>query len=110
VAQSQGAIVDPEYAGIIGGIVPPALRAVAIELRELGPSYRGENPGRGRSLASDHPRVRRPRRPRASPVSSRWTWRCWRPLRVPTLVLASDADLLAPPLADRFAGGRASSQ
>jgi len=44
LATIQGAIVDPEFAAVLERIVPPALRAIPIELREVGPSYRAENP------------------------------------------------------------------
>src|SRR5215213_5670600 len=44
LATSQGAIVDPEFVAVLDRIVPPALRAVPIEVREVGPSYRAENP------------------------------------------------------------------
>jgi pimeloyl-ACP methyl ester carboxylesterase len=108
LATSQGAVVDPEYVATLERIVPPALRAIPIELRELGPSYRVENPtgvqrwldiihqGNGETVS---------RQPRYLTL----TLDLLATVRPPTLVLAADADLLAPPalmrrLADRILG------
>ncbi|MGE3271026.1 MAG: alpha/beta fold hydrolase [Chloroflexota bacterium] len=108
LATSQGAIVDPEYVATIDRIVPPALRAVPIELREVGPSYRAENPaGVQRWLEIIHQSggETAPRQARFLKL----TLELLESLTVPTLVLAADADLLAPPslmrlLADRIPG------
>ena len=105
LATSQGAIVDPEFVAVLDRIVPPALRAIPIELREVGPSYRAENPGRCRALAPDHPR----RGWRAAQRQSRFltlTLDLLETLRVPTLVLAADADLLSPPALMRLMAAR----
>ena len=96
LATSQGAIVDPEYVDTINRIVPPALRAVPIELREVGPSYRAENPaGVQRWLEIIHAAggETAPRQARFLKL----TLALLETLAVPTLVLAADADLLAPP-------------
>jgi pimeloyl-ACP methyl ester carboxylesterase len=106
LATSQGAVTDPEYTATLDRIVPPALRAVPIELRELGPSYRVESPaGVARWLDVIHQAGAEsaPRQPRFLTL----TLALLETLRVPTLVLAADADLLAPPalmrlLADRI--------
>ena len=108
LATSQGAIVDPEYAATLDRIVPAALRAIPIELREVGPSYRAENPaGVARWLDIIHEArgESAPRQPRFLTL----TLSLLESLAVPTLVLAADADLLAPPalmrlLADRIPG------
>jgi pimeloyl-ACP methyl ester carboxylesterase len=108
LATSQGAIVDPDYAEIISRIVPAELHAVPIELREVGPSYRAENPaGVQRWLDIIHAAggERAPRQARFLKL----TLALLETLRVPTLVLAADADLLAPPslmrlLAERIPG------
>jgi 2-succinyl-6-hydroxy-2,4-cyclohexadiene-1-carboxylate synthase len=108
LATSQGAIVDREFADVLDRIVTPELRALPIELRELGPSYRAENPaGVERWLHVIHEaggeRAARQRR------SLTLTLALLETLRVPTLVLAADADLLSPPalmhlMAQRIAG------
>jgi pimeloyl-ACP methyl ester carboxylesterase len=108
LATSQGAIVDPAYVATLDRIVPPALRSIPIELRELGPSYRVESPaGVQRWLDVIHQAggETAPRQPRFLTL----TLALLESLRVPTLVLAADADLLAPPalmrlLADRIPG------
>lgn len=110
LATSQGAIVDADYADIISRIVPPELRAVPIELREVGPSYRAENPaGVQRWLDIIHASggETAPRQARFLKL----TLTLLESLHVPTLVLAADADLLAPPslmrlLADRIPGSQ----
>ncbi|MFN8633736.1 MAG: alpha/beta hydrolase [Chloroflexota bacterium] len=108
LATSQGAIVDAEYQEILNRIVPAALRAIPIELREVGPSYRAENPaGVARWLQIIHEG-----HGETAPRQQRYltlTLALLEALHVPTLVLASDADLLAPPslmrlLADRIPG------
>jgi pimeloyl-ACP methyl ester carboxylesterase len=96
LATSQGALTDPEYTAIIDRIVPPDLRAVPIELRELGPSYRAENPeGAARWLQIIHESggESAPRQPRCLTL----TLELLASVQIPTLVLAADADLLAPP-------------
>jgi 2-succinyl-6-hydroxy-2,4-cyclohexadiene-1-carboxylate synthase len=108
LATSQGAIIDPDYAGIISRIVPAELRAVPIELREVGPSYRAENPaGVQRWLDIIHAAggETAPRQARFLTL----TLALLETLHLPTLVLAADADLLAPPslmrlLAERIPG------
>jgi pimeloyl-ACP methyl ester carboxylesterase len=108
LATSQGAIVDPEYVALLARIVPPALRAIPIELREVGPSYRAENPdgvARWLQIIHDANGEMAPRQQRFLTL----TLDLLETLRVPTLVLAADADLLAPPalmrlLADRIPG------
>jgi 2-succinyl-6-hydroxy-2,4-cyclohexadiene-1-carboxylate synthase len=108
LATSQGAIVDAEYVALLARIVPPELRAIPIELREVGPSYRAENPegvARWLRIIHDANGETAPRQQRFLTL----TLDLLETLRVPTLVLAADADLLAPPalmrlLADRIPG------
>ena len=105
LATSQGAIVDPEYVAVLDRIVPPALRGVPIEIREVGPSYRAENPeGVARWLRIIHESggETAPRQQRFLTL----TLELVETLRVPTLVLAADADLLAPPALMRLIAGR----
>ena len=105
LATSQGAIVDPEFVAVLDRIVPPALRAIPIELREVGPSYRAEDPaGVERWLQIIHDAgaesAQRQRRFLTLTLDLLET------LRVPTLVLAADADLLAPPALMRLMAAR----
>ena len=96
LATSQGALTDPEYTATIERIVPPALRALPIELRELGPSYRVENPegvARWLQIIHESSGESAPRQPRFLTL----TLELLANLQVRTLVLAAGADLLAPP-------------
>jgi pimeloyl-ACP methyl ester carboxylesterase len=105
LATSQGAIVDPEYVALLARIVPPELRAIPIELREVGPSYRAENPdGVERWLQIIHEAngETAPRQQRFLTL----TLDLLESLRIPTLVLAADADLLAPPALMRLLAAR----
>lgn len=105
LATSQGAIVDAEYEAVLARIVTPELRALPIELREVGPSYRAENPaGVARWLQIVHESgaetAQRQRRFLTLTLALLET------LHVPTLVLAADADLLAPPALMRLLAAR----
>ena len=44
VANSIGGVQDPEYLEVQHRLRPPEIQRLPIELRELGPSYRGTNP------------------------------------------------------------------
>ena len=105
LATSQGAIVDPEFVAVLERIVPPALRAIPIEIREVGPSYRAENPAgveRWLQIIHDAGGERASRQGRFLTL----TLELLATLRVPTLVLAADADLLAPPALMRLMAAR----
>jgi pimeloyl-ACP methyl ester carboxylesterase len=105
LATSQGAIVDPEFVAVLDRIVPPALRSVPIELREVGPSYRVENPAgveRWLQILHDAGGERAGRQARYLTL----TLSLLETLRVPTLVLAADADLLSPPALMRMMAER----
>lgn len=98
LADTIGGVQDPEYLELQERIRPAEILALPVELRELGPSYRGENPeGTRRWLEIDHtsrwegPHQPPQRRHNTLMLSLLET------LRVPTLVLAGEADLLTPP-------------
>src|ERR1700736_5706685 len=44
LATSQGGLVDPDYVSVLERVVSPPIRALPVHLRELGPSYRAEDP------------------------------------------------------------------
>ena len=122
VATAAGGIVGIDYAlthpervrslvaaNTIGGVQNPAyqevqqrgraaeIQALPVQLRELGPSYRATDPdGVARWLE-----IARHARPDGTrpfpPVSEPITYDRLQTMRVPTLVLAGEADLLAPP-------------
>ncbi len=93
---SQGGIADPTYTAIRERVVSAPIRALPIELRELGPSYRTRDPdGVQRWLAVGHAAGE-------PPASARQ--RMHQPIQLPmlaslttpTLMIAGGADLLAP--------------
>ena len=101
LASSQGGLVDPDYTAMLQGAVTPEIRALPVELRELGPSYRAENPeGVARWLrGADHGGKRQG-------LVVQITLPLLETLTVPTLVLAAGADLLAPPALMRMVAQR----
>ena len=107
LATSQGAIVDAEFSDVLNRIVTPELRALPIELRELGPSYRAEHPAgveRWLQIIHDAGAESAARQRRVLTL----TLALLETLRVPTLVLAADADLLAPQALMRLLAARIS--
>jgi pimeloyl-ACP methyl ester carboxylesterase len=81
--------------------VTDEIRALPVELRELGPSYRAENPdGVARWVRGvDHGGKRQG-------MALQITLPLLETLSVPTLVLAAGADLLAPPALMRMIAAR----
>lgn len=105
LSDSQGGLEDPDYVNIRQRIVPPELRALPIELRELGPSYRVEHPWgtlEWLRLVHEAGGETAPRQP----TKLRITLRMLESLQVPTLMVAGDADLLSPPALMRLMAAR----
>lgn len=96
-ANTIGGVQDEPYLEVQRRLRPRQIQNLPVELRELGPSYRGTNPeGVARWLEIAHharPDGVRPFPPVSEPV----TYARLQTLCVPTLVLAGEADLLAPP-------------
>jgi pimeloyl-ACP methyl ester carboxylesterase len=98
VANSIGGIQDPAYLEVQHRLRPPEIQALPVELRELGPSYRGVDP-EGTRRWIDIERTTRPQgahgpgQPPRHPI----TYARLETMRVPVLVLVGDADLLSPP-------------
>lgn len=91
-----GGIVDPEYAAMRKRLAAPEIQALPIELRELGPSYRAEDPdGVTRWLQILHEAGGERSARQAQRVTP--TFALLETLRAPTLLVAGDADLIAPP-------------
>ena len=96
-ANTIGGIQDEEYLEVQRRLRPTEIQNLPVELRELGPSYRGTNPEGARrwleiELAS------RPEGPLAAqPLREPITYRRLQTMSVPTLVLSGEADLLSPP-------------
>ena len=96
-ANTIGGVQDESYLEVQRRARPPEIQNLPVELRELGPSYRATNPeGVKRWLEIDHaarPDGTRPFPPVGEPI----TYARLQGMRVPTLVLSGEADLLAPP-------------
>ena len=97
VANTIGGVQNEEYLEVQRRLRPPEIQNLPVELRELGPSYRGTNPaGAQRWLEIDE--ASRPDGPLpAQPLREPITYARLRTMRVPTLVLSGEADLLSPP-------------
>jgi pimeloyl-ACP methyl ester carboxylesterase len=105
LATSQGGLTDTEFASMRERAVPPPIRELPTHLRELGPSYRAENPAGVQQWleilgAAAHTRANRQR------FALSVTLSMLESLQVPALVLAAGADLLAPPALMRLIAGR----
>jgi pimeloyl-ACP methyl ester carboxylesterase len=98
VANSIGGVQDPEYLEVQHRLRPPEIQGLPVELRELGPSYRGINPeGTQRWIM-----IERASRPEGThgpgqPLRHPMTFARLETMRVPVLVLVGEADLLSPP-------------
>ena len=96
-ANTIGGVQDPGYLEVQTRLRPPEIQALPVELRELGPSYRGTQPDGARRWLeideSSRPQGTLPPQPLRAPI----TYARLRTIRVPTLVLSGEADLLSPP-------------
>jgi pimeloyl-ACP methyl ester carboxylesterase len=96
VAASTGSVSDKEIQDVISRIEIPGIRGLPAHFREVGASYRASNPeGTKRWLEiEEHARQRdAPTQPLRSPN----TFAKLATLTTRTLVVAADADLIAPP-------------
>jgi pimeloyl-ACP methyl ester carboxylesterase len=98
VACSIGGVQDPAYLEVQQRLRPPEIQALPVELRELGPSYRGVNP-EGTRRWIDIERASRPDGAHGpgQPLRHPMTFARLGTMRVPVLVLAGEADLISPP-------------
>jgi pimeloyl-ACP methyl ester carboxylesterase len=97
VGGSTGAIEDKKIAEFIARIAIPEIRKQSAHYREIGPSYRGANPeGTQRWIEIDE-RSRQPGVPFQPPLRTPNTLAKIATIATPTLLIAADADLLAPP-------------
>ena len=96
IAASTGQMADKEIADFIARLEIPGLRKLPAVYREVGPSYRGANPdGTQRWIEIEE----HARQTDASdqPLRTPNTFAKIETIPTPTLILAADADLLAPP-------------
>ncbi len=96
-ANTIGGVQDAEYLDVQRRLRPAEIQNLPVDLRELGPSYRGTDPeGAARWLEIDHstrPYGVLPTQPLREPI----TYARLATMRVPTLILAGEADILSPP-------------
>lgn len=98
LANTIGGVQDDDYLALGRRLRPPAFESLPAEIRELGPSYRAENPA-GTARWTDLARASRPDGPPLAPqpMRNRITFALLEKVGVPTLLLTGDADLYAPP-------------
>jgi imidazolonepropionase-like amidohydrolase/pimeloyl-ACP methyl ester carboxylesterase len=96
VGASTGSVSDREVQDVIARIEIPGIRALPAHYREVGASYRGTHPEGTARWLEIHERARQPGAP-AQPLRSPNTYAKLATISVRTLVVAADADLLAPP-------------
>jgi pimeloyl-ACP methyl ester carboxylesterase len=97
VGGSTGAIEDKEIADFIARIAIPEIRKQSAHYREIGPSYRGANPEGTRRWIEIDESSRQPGVPFQPPLRTPNTLAKIATIATPTLIIAADADLLAPP-------------
>ena len=97
VANTIGGVQDEEYLEVQHRLRPPEIQNLPVELREVGPSYRGTNPeGAKRWLEIEE--ASRPDGPvPMQPVREPITYARLKTMQVPALVISGEADLLSPP-------------
>ena len=95
VGASTGQISDPEIADFTARIEIPGIRKLAAVFREVGPSYRGANPEGTRRWMEIEEHSSQPGAPN-QPLRTPYTFAKIGAIPTATLVIAADADLLAP--------------
>jgi pimeloyl-ACP methyl ester carboxylesterase len=96
VGASTGSVSEREIQDFVARIEIPGIRSLSAHYREVSASYRGANPeGTKRWLEIEHA-ARQPNAPEQPPRSPN-TYAKLRGIATRTLVIAPDADLLAPP-------------
>lgn len=104
VGGSTGSFQDKEVAEFIARIAIPEIRKQSPHYREIGPSYRGANPeGTARWIAIDE-HARQPGTEFQPQLRTPNTFAKIAGIAAPALLIAADADLLAPPALMRLWG------
>jgi pimeloyl-ACP methyl ester carboxylesterase len=96
VAASTGQFSEPEMREFSARLEIPDLRKLPAVYREVGPSYRAGNPEGTKRWIEIEAHAQQPGAP-SQPLRTPNTFAKLGALTVPTLVMAADADLLAPP-------------
>lgn len=96
VAASTGQFAEQEMREITARVEIPELRKQAAVYREVGPSYRGVNPEGTKRWIEIDGHAQQPGAP-SQPLRTPNTFAKLATVTMPILVMAADADLLAPP-------------
>jgi pimeloyl-ACP methyl ester carboxylesterase len=96
IGGSTGAVVDKEIADFMARIDIPEIRKQPAVYREVGPSYRGANPEGTKRWIEIEEHSTQPGAP-AQPLRTPNTFAKIATIPTATLIIAADADLLAPP-------------
>jgi pimeloyl-ACP methyl ester carboxylesterase len=96
VAASTGQFSEPEMRDVTARIEIPELRKQGVVYREVGPSYRAADPEGTKRWMAIEEHSRQPDSP-FQPLRTPNTFAKLAALTMPVLVMAADADLLAPP-------------
>ena len=97
VGGSTGSFQDKEVADFIARIAIPGIREQSPHYREIGPSYRGANPDGVKRWIEIDEHARHPGAGFQPSLRTPNTLAKIRSISTPALVIAADADLLAPP-------------
>src|ERR1700734_2133203 len=97
VGASTGSFEDKEIADFIARIAIPEIRKQSAHYREIGASYRGANPEGTRRWIEIDEQARQPGAGFQPQLRTPNTLVKIAAITAPTLVIAADADLLAPP-------------
>jgi pimeloyl-ACP methyl ester carboxylesterase len=96
VAASTGQFAEKEMRDFTARVEIPELRKQAAVYREVGPSYRGANPDGTKRWIDIDEHAQQPGAP-SQPLRTPNTFAKLAAVTMPVLVMAADADLLAPP-------------
>ncbi len=96
IGASTGQVTDKEVADFIARIEVPGIRKLPAVYREVGPSYRGANPDGTKRWTEIDEHARQPEA-LDQPLRTPNTFAKIATIPTPTLIIAADADLLAPP-------------
>ena len=96
IGASTGSVRDKEIADFSAQIEIPGIRKLPAVYREVGPSYRGANPDGTKRWIEIEEHSRQPDAP-IQPLRTPNTFAKIDTIATPVLVIAADADLLAPP-------------
>jgi pimeloyl-ACP methyl ester carboxylesterase len=96
LSQGAGGVRDAEYMQLLANVRTKGFDDMPVEFRELSPSYRAMNPEGVRLWLELHHKAVTGNRVGQKPKNE-ITWAALRGMKVPTLLITGDADLILPP-------------